>query len=291
MNNIPVTLLVDNTAPCINFHTISNLFQGTSLEDARMIPCMDTNDIQKQLSNIKNNFYSNTIVVIGKEDLCPLLENALQLRFIPLAHANRINYARLGHLHHVFLLSNENALSSLLPLLIEHHQSLSEATMLSTAHSLKEVLCAKHLSIATAESCTGGLIAKALTDLSGSSQYFSGGICTYSAQAKINALGVPAETISTYGIVSKETALAMARGAQKLFATDIALATTGVAGPGPDEDGNPEGLVWTAIAFNDTATSLCYQASTRSVFIDRNFIRTDCTLFLLATLLDKLQNA
>ena len=100
--------------------------------------------------------------------------------------------------------------------------------------------------LATAESCTGGLIASAITSYPGSSKFFKGGVVAYSIEAKENILGVSKETIETKGIVSEETAVAMAKGAMKVFNTTCAIATTGVAGPTGGTQETPVGTIWIA---------------------------------------------
>lgn len=102
--------------------------------------------------------------------------------------------------------------------------------------------------LAVAESCTGGLIAKILTDLPGSSGWFERGLITYSNQAKQDLLGVPAEIIDKYGAVSRQTAEAMAIGLIAKAPADWALSITGIAGPGGGSSDKPVGLVWTAWA-------------------------------------------
>ena len=110
-------------------------------------------------------------------------------------------------------------------------------------------LCARHgLKLATAESCTGGLIAAALTETPGSSRVFERGYVTYSNTAKIEDLGVPAELIDQHGSVSEEVARAMAKGALKAAGVDLALAVTGVAGPDGGTPQKPVGLVYIAAA-------------------------------------------
>lgn len=101
--------------------------------------------------------------------------------------------------------------------------------------------------IATAESCTGGMIAAALTDVAGSSNVFDRGFVTYSNQAKIDMLGVLAETLAAHGAVSEEIACEMAEGALTHSLADLAVATTGIAGPGGSEF-KPEGRVCFALA-------------------------------------------
>ncbi len=104
------------------------------------------------------------------------------------------------------------------------------------------------LKIATAESCTGGMVSAALTDIAGSSDVFDRGFVTYSNEAKQAMLGVPAATIAAHGAVSSETATAMATGAILNSAADIAIAITGVAGPGGGSPAKPVGLVHFAVA-------------------------------------------
>lgn len=102
--------------------------------------------------------------------------------------------------------------------------------------------------LATAESCTGGLVAERLVRVSGSSTYFLGGIVSYSNAAKHKLLDVPDAHLERYGAVSVETALAMARGARRAFGADIAVSTTGIAGPTGGTDAKPVGLVYIALA-------------------------------------------
>jgi nicotinamide-nucleotide amidase len=107
------------------------------------------------------------------------------------------------------------------------------------------------LMLATAESCTGGLIAERVTDVAGSSDYFLGGFVSYSKHAKAEWLGVRAETIAEHGVVSESTAREMAERARDHArgpGRAVGLSVTGVAGPGPDLDANPEGLVFVGVA-------------------------------------------
>lgn len=102
--------------------------------------------------------------------------------------------------------------------------------------------------IATAESCTGGLVAARITGMSGSSAYFLGGIVSYSNEAKHRLLGVPDLMLERYGAVSVDVALAMARGVRRKIGTDIGIATTGIAGPTGATPTKPVGLVYIALA-------------------------------------------
>ena len=112
---------------------------------------------------------------------------------------------------------------------------------------LKEILTDRKLSLSTAESCTGGELAKLLTSVSGSSKYFLGGVITYEAQKKVHILGEKKKTISEKTTVSEEIAQEMSFGCQQLFQTDISLSTTGVSGPNTDEFNNEIGTVFYSI--------------------------------------------
>ncbi len=106
------------------------------------------------------------------------------------------------------------------------------------------LLAAQGLTVSTAESCTGGLVAKRFTDVPGSSAYFMGGVVAYDNQVKIDALDVPAGLLAQYGAVSEETAAAMAEGICRRFRTDCALSTTGIAGPDGGSTDKPVGLAY-----------------------------------------------
>jgi len=114
--------------------------------------------------------------------------------------------------------------------------------------ALIEILKKNNLTISTAESCTGGLIAKTFTDIPGVSATFMGSAVTYSNQAKTNILGVSAETLDKFGAVSAEVAHEMAEGARKIFNSDVGISTTGIAGPTGGTDEKPVGLVYTGIS-------------------------------------------
>jgi nicotinamide-nucleotide amidase len=119
------------------------------------------------------------------------------------------------------------------------------------SRSLLDLCRMRKLTIATAESCTGGLVAAALTDIPGSSDVVDRGFVTYSNDAKRAMLGVKAITLATFGAVSKETATAMAIGALEKAGVDLAVSITGIAGPGGATPGKPVGLVHLAVAARD----------------------------------------
>jgi nicotinamide-nucleotide amidase len=114
--------------------------------------------------------------------------------------------------------------------------------------ALAQALRARGWRLATAESCTGGLIAAACTALAGSSDWFDRGFVTYSNEAKVQMLGVDAALIARHGAVSEQVACAMAAGALRHSPADLAVAVTGIAGPGGAVPGKPVGTVWLATA-------------------------------------------
>lgn len=128
---------------------------------------------------------------------------------------------------------------------------MADEEMLAAASDLLDLCRRKKLMIATAESCTGGLVAGALTEISGSSAVVDRGFVTYTNAAKQQMLGVPADILKWHGEVSRETAEAMARGALAQAPADLAVAITGIAGPGGGTDTKPVGLVHFAAAARD----------------------------------------
>jgi PncC family amidohydrolase len=109
---------------------------------------------------------------------------------------------------------------------------------------LGQYLRVRGLKLATAESCTGGLIADKITDVPGSSDYFVGGFVAYAYEAKVASLGVSWDTLKAHGAVSRETVLEMAHGARKALGADIAVSVSGIAGPGGGLPEKPVGTTW-----------------------------------------------
>lgn len=141
----------------------------------------------------------------------------------------------------------------------------------SVERALVDTLAARGMTLATAESCTGGLIAKRITDVSGASRVFVGGGVTYTNDMKMKLLGVPKALIDTHTEVSREVVEAMAKGAREAFGTDVAIATTGFAGPGGGTERDPVGTVYVGIATASGETSLRLSLSPMR---SRDFIRT-----------------
>lgn len=114
-----------------------------------------------------------------------------------------------------------------------------------------DLLKAKNLTIATAESCTGGGVASLITSVPGCSEYFKGGIVAYSNEIKMAFLHVQPDTISRYGVVSRETVYEMAKGIMAMMHADCAIATSGIAGPGGATLELPVGTIWIAVAYKN----------------------------------------
>ncbi len=126
-------------------------------------------------------------------------------------------------------------------------------------------LKARGLTLAAAESCTGGLTAKRLTDVPGASAVFLGGVVSYTNGVKERALGVPHDMLEEYGAVSEPVARAMAEGVRRLTCADLALSVTGVAGPDKDDRGHDVGTVYIALsAKNETTVQLLHLSGGRS---------------------------
>jgi PncC family amidohydrolase len=155
---------------------------------------------------------------------------------------------------------------------------------LALARKAGQRLMAHGLTLATAESCTGGLIGHLLTEIAGSSAYYLGGIVAYSNEVKRSHLGVAEQTLMTHGAVSEPTAREMARGARLTIGADVGVATTGIAGPGGGSESKPVGLVYIAVATQDKIRCERY------VFDgDRHAIKQQTAAAALRLLLDALQ--
>ena len=164
--------------------------------------------------------------------------------------------------------------------------------MTSTLNISKEVaklLIARGWTLALAESCTGGLVSAALTNLAGSSDWFERGYITYSNQAKTECLGVPAETIESFGAVSEQVAKAMSEGAQKNAGVNVAVSITGIAGPAGGSIEKPVGTVcfgWTIQKENLAAITIC---KTMQFSGDRQAVREQARDYALSELIKLLK--
>ena len=150
---------------------------------------------------------------------------------------------------------------------------------------IQKALLTRGEMLATAESCTGGLIASEIVNVAGSSAVFAGGIVAYQNLVKHELLGVPAEILEKHGAVSRETVEAMARGAREKFHADWAVATSGIAGPGGAEPGKPVGTVWMSVN-----SALQNEAFCKIFAGNRQEIREKSVYYVLSKLLFLLNN-
>ncbi|MBC7658741.1 MAG: CinA family protein [Chitinophagaceae bacterium] len=149
--------------------------------------------------------------------------------------------------------------------------------------NLHDECLARKVTLATAESCTGGLISSVLTSKSGSSAYFLGGVCSYSNEVKTKLLGVPAELIKKMGAVSDEVAKAMAEGACDFSGADYTVSVTGIAGPGGGTQSKPVGTIYCA-----WTTANGTDVERLQLKGDRDSIRAQTCLIALAGLLSRI---
>jgi PncC family amidohydrolase len=126
-------------------------------------------------------------------------------------------------------------------------KSKEMVTKMLLEEKIGQILRARALKLATAESCTGGLVSDRLTDIAGSSEYFMGGVVAYAYEAKVKLLDVSWDTLNTVGAVSREVVIQMAQGARTLFDVDIAVSVSGIAGPGGGTPEKPVGSTWIAL--------------------------------------------
>jgi len=153
-----------------------------------------------------------------------------------------------------------------IPLIKDKHAP-KQLDAVPLAHEIIAEAQSLDLTIGTAESCTGGLVAKSITDVSGSSAVFKGGIISYANEVKENSLGVSGQSLETFGAVSEEVALEMACGAIAALDVDIAVSTTGIAGPDGGSEEKPVGTVWIGLAYRSAehntteASAECYTFS------------------------------
>ena len=157
--------------------------------------------------------------------------------------------------------------------------------MYELCQMLVDKLKEKGLTLSSAESCTGGLIAKSITDISGCSSVFYGGVVSYDNIVKMNVLGVKEETLREFGAVSGQTAKEMALGVKKACSTDIGISTTGIAGPSGGVPGKPVGTVYIGIAIKDTVESARLDLGSDC---SRDDIRQRAVYQILTRLLEKI---
>lgn len=180
------------------------------------------------------------------------LPENLALSYLPVGTRVKLRLTASGDNESVLQRQLEEEIQKLIPIVGE---SIIATTEDKIERILGELLIEKKLTLSTAESCTGGELAKMITSNPGSSTYFVGGIVPYATERKVEILKVSQETVNQFTVVSEQVAQEMAKGCQQLFDTDISISTTGVAGPGRGEDGKEVGTVFYSIRINDKEDS------------------------------------
>lgn len=125
---------------------------------------------------------------------------------------------------------------------------MTEIDLKGLAETAITELKKRNMTLSVAESCTGGWLSKIITDVSGASAVYAGGVCSYSNAVKVKVLGVKNETLAAYGAVSEQTANQMSQGVRKLLETDIGIGITGIAGPLSDGTNKPVGLIYISVS-------------------------------------------
>ncbi|MEE0510656.1 MAG: CinA family protein [Peptococcaceae bacterium] len=290
----PIVLIFNNT------HEKNAFFQNSASHSILNIAPVNVHyartieEFFKVLNDCTNDFYCRTIIAIGKvfynlnhKFLQEKSSYPIESPSFSRSKSFSKKYFRLNTTTHLFITTSDHILE-FLPDIKQYYSLIDDQTLYQQSNKIGNILKQKNLTIATAESCSGGLICKSLTDIAGSSKYVCGGACTYTVDAKQNILLVSKKIIDSFGVVSHETAKAMALGAQKLYNSNIGVSTTGVAGPGADDQNNPEGLVYVGLAINNLSFSYKYSASMYTYLLDRDVIRKSCVLFILKKLEEQL---
>ncbi|WP_378104242.1 CinA family nicotinamide mononucleotide deamidase-related protein [Chryseobacterium sp. sg2396] len=254
------------TAPCTMMEENGKLLFSLPGVPYEVKPLIKDQIIPYLHEKFSLNYISTRIVsVVGIPEsiLADIVENwelalpsNLSLSYLPVGTRVKLRLTATGSNETALQQQLEEEIQKLLPLIKDNVIATSEDKI---EKILAGILTERKLTISTAESCTGGELAKMITSVPGSSNYFLGGIIPYAAEKKIGILNVKKETVEEFTVVSEQVAAEMAKGCQKLFNTDISLSTTGVAGPGKGEDGNEVGTVFYTIRVHDTeVTSKLY---------------------------------
>ncbi|MBP1737206.1 MAG: competence/damage-inducible protein CinA [Oscillospiraceae bacterium] len=236
-------------------------------------------DYLRQLS--EGAIVSRSLRIFGMGEAA--VEQELRSRMNELTNPTLAPYAKEGEVELRITAKADTdgeAQALLAPVEQELRERLGDVIYGADVSSLEEVvfglLKEKGLTLGTAESCTGGLIAKRITDMAGVSAVFRGGVVSYTNAVKQNVLGVSAELLAEHGAVSEPVAKAMAEGARRVLGCDLAVSATGVAGPDSDDRGNPVGLVYVALSTPESCT-----VQKLSLGAERGRIRTTAANYAL----------
>jgi len=215
---------------------------------------METGILPRLMGSLEQVIIHRTILTegIGESMLASKIEaweNALptfiKLAYLPQPGMVRLRLTAYGTDREMLQTAMDKAEKELMPLAGDYIFGYDDDTMESVIGNL---LKSKRMTLATAESCTGGNISQLITSIAGSSDYFKGAVIAYSNEIKEQILGVPHQTLVTYGAVSEETVTAMAANVRERFGTDFAIAVSGIAGPDGGTAEKPVGTIWICIA-------------------------------------------
>ncbi|MDR8390291.1 competence/damage-inducible protein A [Aliifodinibius sp. S!AR15-10] len=254
LNNAEVLFNTQGTAPGLWFEELNSSLAVLPGVPFEMKHLMREKVLPKFREKLQNQEYrrSRYLVTagIGEStlsdsiigDLAPFLQNGTTVAYLPSPYGVRIRITSAGR----SVEEIEQKISPVADHIYEKAGSLliGEGKELSLSEALGKELRKKEMTIATAESCTGGLLSSTLTDVPGSSDYTMGGIIAYSNNIKEQELNISASTLEKHGAVSKPVALQMARNVAEKFGTDIGVSATGIAGPGGGTEDKPVGTVW-----------------------------------------------
>jgi nicotinamide-nucleotide amidase len=244
----------NGTAPGMWFEKDGCIYVSMPGVPFEMKAIMEQEIIPQLLNRLKQVIIHRTILTegVGESHLASIIEpwedslpSFIKLAYLPQPGMVRLRLTAYGTDRDQLQTAISKAEKELYPYAGKYIFGFDNDTLESVVGQL---LASKGMTLATAESCTGGNIAHLITSIAGSSDYFKGSVVAYSNEIKEKLLGVPHQILNDHGAVSEETVIAMAEGIQARFTTDYAIAVSGIAGPGGGTDEKPVGTTWIAIA-------------------------------------------
>lgn len=243
----------NGTAPGMWFEKNGCIYVSMPGVPFEMKAIMEQEIIPRLLNKLNQVIIHRTILTegVGESHLASIIEPwedslpaFINLAYLPQPGMVRLRLTAYGTNREQLQTAINNAEKELYPYAGKYIFGFDNDTLESVVGQL---LVSKGMTLATAESCTGGNIAQLITSIAGSSDYFKGSVVAYSNEIKEKLLGVPQQTLIDHGAVSEETVIAMATGVRASFSTDYAIAVSGIAGPGGGTDEKPVGTTWIAI--------------------------------------------
>ncbi len=243
----------NGTAPCMWFEKEGCIFVSMPGVPFEMKAIMEEEIIPELLKNLNQVIIHRTILTegVGESHLATIIEPwedslppFIKLAYLPQPGMVRLRLTAIGTERELLQAAINKAENELMPFAGKFIFGFDSDTMESVVGQL---LREKGMTVSTAESCTGGNIAHLITSIAGSSDYFKGSVVAYSNEIKEQFLGVPHQIMVNNGAVSEQTVIAMAEGIRSRFATDYAIAVSGVAGPGGGTDEKTVGTTWIAV--------------------------------------------